>query len=99
MSASGCLTSESELAAVLRGAFASLRLLRARAEIAEAPQPTAALILRSLARRARRLEGWPRTSRMKINVIYARGRHQWMSNDIYEIFVIYVSSVADTTQR
>ena len=33
------------------------------------------------------------------DVIYARERHQWMNNDIYEIDVIYVSSVADTTQH
>jgi len=36
---------------------------------------------------------------MARDVIYARERHQWMSDDIYEIDVIYVSSVADTTQH
>ena len=39
------------------------------------------------------------TSCMARDVIYARERHQWMSDDIYEIRVIYVSSVADTTQH
>ncbi|MFZ0839642.1 MAG: hypothetical protein WAM77_19425, partial [Xanthobacteraceae bacterium] len=39
-------------------------------EIVEAPQPSAALILRSTRLRMR-LEGWPHTSCMEINVIYA----------------------------
>jgi hypothetical protein len=43
------------------------------AEIVEALQPTAALILRSLdPQGARRLEGWPHTSCMETDVMYAR---------------------------
>jgi len=42
--------------------------------------------------------GSPRASARR-RCVRATGRHLWMSNDIYEIFAIYVSSVAGTTHR
>jgi hypothetical protein len=46
-------------AAILRDALAALGLLRMRAAVGGWASTISDLILRSLARRARRLEGWP----------------------------------------